>query len=262
VTNRMYLLDERGVPDLSKYADLYCIGSEALRPAKLGNPNGKIIVSWQPNVGYHNTIVAGQPGSYNQDLWRAASIRGALTGLTVWTGTDGWHTEAIDITKPGMVMALFNLWVKHFPWSHGVVEDPGVPLTWELPQLAPLDDAWRTCLMELAIRWYLWRPDYLVIAQNASITPGMVVCNGEFWERSPEYNGMSMLKHSQQAAAFPGVSPHVFVAQVRNPELQSAAYLATVRAWAADPGAILGAPGSLAPFYLCLGQDATAQGAM
>jgi hypothetical protein len=264
VSPPVYLLDQRGVPDCSKRADIYSIGAEVRARPMLGNPRGKVIVALGPSVLMDGTT----PGTdaYNLDVYRAAQIRGALLGLTVWPG-DGpssWHSEAIDITKPGMVRAILNLRIKHFPWADGTIIDPYCPLTWELPQLAPLDGAWNACLAGIAYGLHLWRPSHLVIAQNTNITSTMVVTDGEFWERTPEYNGSSMLAHSQQVAAFLGTSATsqpTFIAQVRNPETQAQSYLDVVAAWCADPGKILGAPGSLPPFYLCLGEDATAQGA-
>jgi hypothetical protein len=248
--------DWRGTPNLTHITDFYSIfWTHQARPV-LGNPNGRVLVSFAPTILFDVADVAST-SPFNAEFYAAAVRRNAMTDLEVWrdTGT-GQHTKLVDMTCRCMVSDVLKLIAAHFPWAEGIHHDYFTAWSWLFPQLAPLDDAWDRALAGLASG--LRATGKLVLAQQFQLTAPTMAANGLFLEQYPEQFGQSRASHAADLASFRNVlavahDPRevLWVAEVRDPSylttIYGAFYLGNVKAWADANN-----------FVLSVGEDATA----
>lgn len=250
---KRWLTDWRGVPDLTKRADFYSIYWTATARPETANPDARIFVS------IATTVLVGPDGPstspFNWALYHAAEARGALTGRTVWSGDAGWHTELIDITVRGMAQDFQRLALEHFAWADGFHWDYFTAMSWQFPDLAPLDEVWDRVLAAVANG--LRAAGKIVIGQQFHLTPPTTALNGLFLEQFPWAFQYTFAQHEadltnvRRLIQFSGCDREIlWVTEMREPLIYGPAMLAMVEAWAERLG-----------MAVAYGRDATAEGA-
>lgn len=243
---RTALYDCRGVPDLTKYADLYIIGPWFTKRPEVANPNGRVLVSVSTTLLYGPDQRIAE-NDYNLAVNAIANKYGAVIDQVLGVEPNGYSTRPIDITKRGVAQALLALWISRFSWSRGIHFDIFTPL-------AEPAATWDGVLtgMASAIR----SSGMLVVGQQYHPTGATAACNGCWWEQSPTSFGYTMERHAADLALFrKGMElfhdPReiLFVAELRDPSIYPSWYIDQVKAWASANG-----------LYLSQGVDAAARG--
>ena len=246
--NRYMTVDWRGTPNLTHVTDFYSIyWTHQVRPV-LGNPNGRVLISFAPTILFDG---AGVPSSspFNAELHAAAIRRGAMTDLEVWRDlSTGAHTLLFDLTCRCMIQDVLKLIAAHFPWADGIHHDYFTAWSWLFPQLQPRDAAWDQALNGLANG--LRATGKLVLGQQFHLTSPTTATNGLFYEQYPEKFGRTQADIASDLSIFGTLMSvahdtreKLFVAELRDPTMLSilfgGGYLPAVKAWAAANNIVL-----------------------
>lgn len=252
--SRRLVLDWRGNPDLTKKADFFSVGPYASSRPVTGNPNARILVAISPTLMYYGSEpVLAQ--SYGADLYYAAQKRGALMPThIVWGDPLKYNTRLFDVTRRGMIGDWLKILGDHFGWSNGYHVDYFTAMSWQFPDLAPIDDVWDRALASLASG--IQSTGRLCLGQQFFLSPPIMAANGGFWEQYPTCFRQTFESHTRDVEMFRDFTRRIddrevlFVSELREPAKFPADYVARWRSW-----------GEAFDLVLCEGRDAAAVGA-